>query len=294
MFKIYKEMFKNLRDMQDQLWKESTESFPDLAFPHHLNPWQLQTLEGMSKWAEKAVSQSLELQQEWLEQWSGRADSKKLKPKFFADLNAEAHDSMQRWLDNQNQLWDQWVQIVRSSAGPDSLPNFDEWGKAIQGPVQGQMELLRNWSELADFEKMSTKELGKLIDQITKSMQKSIATQQRLWSHWFKDLGSPATTAKTTERAPSGKTATKHRQTASTAKKTKTQLPEAKDDLKQISGIGPGLEKKLNREGILNLDQIAKLSDEDIAHLEERIIRFPGRIKREKWVEQAKKLSSNK
>ena len=86
----------------------------------------------------------------------------------------------------------------------------------------------------------------------------------------------------------------KHRQTASTAKKTETQLPEAKDDLKQISGIGPGLEKKLNREGILTLDQLAKLSDEDIAHLEESIIRFPGRIKREKWVEQAKKLSSNK
>ncbi len=83
MFKIYKEMFKNLRDMQDQLWKESTKSFPDLAYPRHLNTWQLQTLEEMSTWAERAVSQSLELQQKWLEQWSGRADSKKLKPKFF-------------------------------------------------------------------------------------------------------------------------------------------------------------------------------------------------------------------
>jgi len=294
MFKVYKEMFKNMREMQDQLWKESAERFPDFALPRDLNTWQLQTLEDMSDWAEKAVSQSLELQQEWLEQWSGRADSKKLKPKFFADLNAEARDSMQRWLENQNQLWEQWVKLVRSGAGPDALPGFDELDKTIQESVQGQMDLLRDWSELADFEKLSTKESGKLADQIAKSMQKSITTQQRLWSHWFKDLGGPATTAKTTEPAPSKKTATEHRQKASTPTKTKKQRSDAQDDLKQISGIGPGLEKKLNAEGILTLDQIAKFSDQDIAHLEERIIRFPGRIKREKWVEQAQALSSNK
>lgn len=292
MFKIYKEMFKNLRDMQDQLWKASSESFPEFAFPRDLNAWQLQTLEDMSAWAEKAVSQSLELQQEWLEQWTGRAESKKLKPKFFAELNEEARDSMQRWLDNQNQLWDQWVQIVRSGAGADAVPDFEAWDKAIKESVQGQMDLIRNWSELTDFKKLSTKESGKLTDQIAKSMQKSIATQQRLWSHWFKDLGSP----ETADRAAGNKTQTERQEKPSAAAETKTQRPKAKakDDLKQISGIGPGLEKKLNSEGILTIDQIAKLNDEDIAHLEERIIRFPGRIKREKWVEQARELRPNK
>ena len=294
MFKIYKEMFKDLRDMQDKLWKGSPENVPDFAFPRQLSAWQLQTLKDMSTWAEKAVSHSLELQQEWLEQWSGRADSKKLKPKVFADLNAEARDSMQRWLENQNHLWDQWVQVVRRSTGSDALPDFDEWNKAVQESVQDQMNLLRSWSEITDFEKLSPKESGKLTEQISKSIQKSIATQQRLWSHWFKDLGRPATGEDAVDTAPSEKTATKPRKEASAAPKTKVQLPEAKDDLKQISGIGAGLEKKLNSEGILTFEQVAKLSEDDIARLEERVIRFPGRIKREQWVEQAKKLAADK
>lgn len=293
MFKTYKDMLKNLRDMQDQMWVASTKSFPDVDFPRDLNTWQLQTLGNMSTWAEKAVNQSLELQQEWLGQWSERADTKKLKPKFFAELNAEARDSMQRWLDNQYQLWDQWLQIMRSSAGLDALPDLDEWDNAIRDSVQAQMELLREWSELADFQKLSPKELSKLSDQIAKSMEKSIDTQQRLWSHWFKDLSNPPATDKAPEGATSKQPRTKQRKAAESPTKAKMQQRDSKDDLKRISGIGPGLEKKLNSEGISTLEQLAKLTDAQIAHLEESIIRFPGRIKREKWVAQAKELSSN-
>jgi predicted flap endonuclease-1-like 5' DNA nuclease len=67
---------------------------------------------------------------------------------------------------------------------------------------------------------------------------------------------------------------------------------QAEEDLKQISGIGPGLEKKLKDGGISTLRQLAELSDQDIAHLEENIIRFSGRVKRDGWVEQARKLIS--
>ena len=64
------------------------------------------------------------------------------------------------------------------------------------------------------------------------------------------------------------------------------------DDLKKISGIGPGLEKKLKDHGISTLKQIAGLSDKEVEKLESDIIRFSGRIKREKWVEQARQLTS--
>ena len=63
-----------------------------------------------------------------------------------------------------------------------------------------------------------------------------------------------------------------------------------RDDLKRISGIGPGLEKKLNAEGIYSFRQIASLTKSDVARLEQKVIKFPGRIKRDKWVEQARKL----
>jgi predicted flap endonuclease-1-like 5' DNA nuclease len=61
-----------------------------------------------------------------------------------------------------------------------------------------------------------------------------------------------------------------------------------RDDLMAIAGIGPALAKKLNAEGILSYKQLAALSNEDVANLDPK---FKGRIKRDDWVGQAKKLS---
>jgi len=62
------------------------------------------------------------------------------------------------------------------------------------------------------------------------------------------------------------------------------------DDLKKIAGVGPVLEKKLNQLGITRLDQIANLSDEDIARID-TALNFKGRISRDDWIGQARKLS---
>lgn len=67
-----------------------------------------------------------------------------------------------------------------------------------------------------------------------------------------------------------------------------------KEDLKIISGIGPFIEKKLNALGIYTFKQIANFNDEDKEKVNEAIEFFPGRIKRDDWVGQAKKLFENK
>ena len=63
------------------------------------------------------------------------------------------------------------------------------------------------------------------------------------------------------------------------------------DDLKQIKGIGPVIEKKLNSIGYTHLEQIANLSEAEKDDIEERIS-FPGRIERDNWSGQAKALLS--
>lgn len=63
-----------------------------------------------------------------------------------------------------------------------------------------------------------------------------------------------------------------------------------KDDLKLISGVGPFIEKKLNNIGICTFDQISKWTEKDIEDVTEKIKFFPGRIARDNWVAQAKKL----
>ncbi len=62
------------------------------------------------------------------------------------------------------------------------------------------------------------------------------------------------------------------------------------DDLKSIFGIGPIIEEKLNRLGIYTFKQISELTETSSKPIAKAIKFFPGRIKRDKWVEQASRL----
>lgn len=67
------------------------------------------------------------------------------------------------------------------------------------------------------------------------------------------------------------------------------QSAEQVSELKQIKGIGPVIEEKLNGIGYYSLQQIASLTDEEKNRIEEELA-FPGRIERDQWVEQAKEI----
>lgn len=61
------------------------------------------------------------------------------------------------------------------------------------------------------------------------------------------------------------------------------------DDLKQIAGIGPKLEKVLNDMGVRRFADIAGWSKADVARFD-KTLGFEGRIGRDDWIGQAKKL----
>jgi predicted flap endonuclease-1-like 5' DNA nuclease len=64
---------------------------------------------------------------------------------------------------------------------------------------------------------------------------------------------------------------------------------DAPDDLERIRGIGPVLRQRLNKLGITTFAQIAAFTEADLKRIDE-VLDFPGRISRERWVEQAKAL----
>jgi len=66
--------------------------------------------------------------------------------------------------------------------------------------------------------------------------------------------------------------------------------PAQVDDLKQIEGVGPKLEKMLNEIGIYRLDQIASFSPENLVWVDANLTAFKGRSLRDDWVAQAKAL----
>lgn len=62
------------------------------------------------------------------------------------------------------------------------------------------------------------------------------------------------------------------------------------DDLKQIKGVGPAIEKTLFEMGISRFQQIADMSAYDIDRVAKRLKGFHSRIYREDWIGQARAL----
>lgn len=89
-----------------------------------------------------------------------------------------------------------------------------------------------------------------------------------------------------------GKT-TAENKTAKAKKPKSIVLTEPKgvrDDLKSIAGIGPKLETILNENGIFHYWQISSLTPAQVEELDAKLS-FKGRIMREDWIGQAKRLA---
>jgi large subunit ribosomal protein L21 len=95
------------------------------------------------------------------------------------------------------------------------------------------------------------------------------------------EAAAPAPAPKAEKKAPAKKAAAKVEKA--------TEAPAAAagaDDLKELSGVGPALEKKLHANGVTTFEQIANWTADDVADMDEKLS-FKGRIEREGWIAQA-------
>ena len=70
--------------------------------------------------------------------------------------------------------------------------------------------------------------------------------------------------------------------------------PGAPDDLKLIVGVGPVLERMLHQLGVTSFRQIAYWTEGDIDAFDAKLHEFPGRIRRDGWVTQARAMHQSK
>ncbi|MEM7504338.1 MAG: hypothetical protein AAF417_20025 [Pseudomonadota bacterium] len=75
---------------------------------------------------------------------------------------------------------------------------------------------------------------------------------------------------------------------------SETYSDEATDDLQQIKGVGPAIEKTLHSLGIHRFQQIAEMSEYEIDRVARELRGFRSRIYREDWIGQAKMLQAEK
>ncbi|MEP0944831.1 MAG: aquaporin [Rhizobiaceae bacterium] len=63
------------------------------------------------------------------------------------------------------------------------------------------------------------------------------------------------------------------------------------DDLKEINGVGPAMEKLLNSLGYYHFDQVAAWTPAETAWVDDNLEGFKGRATRDNWSSQAKELA---
>ena len=97
--------------------------------------------------------------------------------------------------------------------------------------------------------------------------------------------GAPAEAAKPAKKAVAPKAEAPKAEKKEAPKKAAAADAGA-DDLKELSGVGPALEKKLHAAGVTTFAQIAAWTPEDVAAMDEKLS-FKGRIEREGWIAQA-------
>jgi predicted flap endonuclease-1-like 5' DNA nuclease len=71
--------------------------------------------------------------------------------------------------------------------------------------------------------------------------------------------------------------------------RTKLTKDSPHDDLKKIRGIGPTFERVLKKMGIFTFREIATWDASDMKRIADRLATSPDRIKRDKWIAEAKK-----
>lgn len=199
----------------------------------------------------------------------------------------------QRLLPESEQQRIQWKE--RASASEQKLASvqarLDQTQIQLERAIDDHQQQLGSLEKAVDQAKqLQTRERTELEKQLQSAKEAHAIAMSKLESELTKKRSANASkpTAKAlSPRKPSKskpKAAAKPKVTSSRKRKT------VGDDLTMISGIGPVAAKKLKKLGVKTHAQIASWTAQDVQQFSHALA-VGGRIKKEKWVRQAKKLT---
>lgn len=277
---IDSEFFDHWKDAQARITKSLSAQGPANNFSGNAYVWQKPAINLMCQWGESAVKQSLELQAAWIEQWIQRPENTSVSLQTFSELVRQINQEMDRWSKTQGELWKFWFDMLDNTVqkSSDSGPNRKKiatWKRVVNEARLELNDWFTKWEEQINCKPLVPDDLNRLTEKLGQEMLGWIQNQAVLWQYGF-DFVKAASTG---TQDPKPMTFPHHHSTSE------------KDDLTAISGIGPVIEQLLNKHDIVSYQHIANLSDEEINHLENDVIRFPGQIRRKEWIQQATELA---
>ena len=256
---IHEDILKTWTDAQKRLWESLCAAVP-LQPPVGIEAWRETYLKNLASW-EAAVRRSLEQEAAWVEEWVRRVAHEKGTPDMMATWIRQMEEVLQRWVQTQNQWWNDYFALLRHGgfAQPDRADTESAPATAPAAPAE------------------SVEPAPPAAESTPAEPRAPVATET---------VAEPAVAVElpTTVEPPSVAPAPPAPEPSPVVAAPVTATP---DDLKLINGIGPALEKKLHACGVASFRDLAMLSDADIERIE-AVIRFAGRIRREDWIGQAK------
>jgi predicted flap endonuclease-1-like 5' DNA nuclease len=185
-------------------------------------------------------------------------------------------------------LYDMWVDASEAAYGEFAMS--DEYQVVYGDLVNALMQVRQDMNELAEqqYRQMNIPTRSE-IDTMQRRQQEN-RRESRLLRREVAELR--ALVEKMSKPQPSTPSTPR-----SAAKPTKPAKPaqdslpidDIQEDLTQIKGIGPKMAEKLYEQGIKNFNQLAEMNKKFAEQLDETL-KAQGRILREDWIGQAKKL----
>lgn len=186
-------------------------------------------------------------------------------------------ESVQAWADFSQRTTQIMIsQMSQSSA--DATRQVDRDAEPLAS------ELLRS---LSDVNLRHWQNTARFLESLPNWMQLPHNMTGSALVDWFDGLPGKAAGAATTRAGSRAGTGDDYE-----APKTLPTPEGAADDLTRIKGIGPKISARLNKLGIYHFRQIAEWSEPEARWVEEHLT-SKGRVGRENWVSQARKLSAN-
>lgn len=204
-------------------------------------------------------------------------------PSFPLDRNfADAANTM---LDVMLSAQDMYIGAIETAA--DALKQPVKWpetseltgaGNVFAGFSEDRMREM--FHQLANANLRGWEHAANVLQATPEWMRWPHATTGALMTDWFDKLNrngysDTATTPMSVERMPFAESAPE---------------PKQADDLTAIKGIGPKMSAALIEAGVTRFEDIAGWSGSEVSAME-KILGSKGRITRQKWVAQAKKLA---
>lgn len=202
-------------------------------------------------------------------------------------------------------LWDSMLAVLprfqASAAGTNLwretfLKNLAACEQTVNNTLKAEAAWLQQWTKQMAARKDVSGSMSEWAQQVEQMMQHWLQTQRQLWEEYFrllktggKEFPEPASSkVNITVATGAEPTVASPPVESEPALIEASESPVESDDLQTISGLGPANEKRLNDYGIVSYRQLAGLTEDEIAYIEKSVLKGPPRIRRYRWIEQAK------